>query len=819
MYVKCIYKCRNVSIGRPRRNTLVNTSVVMPSQHVFLILFNALIVLLAGSSSQPDIKINSSIAINVTDLKHKIVGLEQQLTEVNKHCRELVCLESSSRKESQTQVSTDGRQDLDVLKEQSEITSTKRVHLHGDETKLLYKTSESLYRKSDDSDSISKVYHDPKRNDLRPSDEMAAQSYVDETKIKKKKSKLDKRMNAVDGIHHNLRKHKARSTYENFASSYGATTSYHSLNEPRVGRRRCTDYPGHSFEGHYMKQHEYVDPIAEEVRPKNTSRKNSPQRYQEPYEGKHRRRSKKNTSRELDQEFIADIIKRQYRPIRMFGQRESGVSQFSAPICRDQEYPIRENILEGSDLCSCCFDGRKNHRSDYEYGINDIRSICDTRLYSAMPPTRHKHHRKHTDNYNDSNQYDLVPVKEKSSPKTKRKYTGDAMIPYGYKEVPPSPRSHRPRLNLKAQYYNEFEEYMLHRRQRNGSPKRYKKKHYEHIPESCVDESTEAVVTNKEKRKTQVVKSIQNETHIQQDVATTTSSLQSPIYSNAPANVPDSILNKTQETDSSTDKTDKALNEIKDILQSFLQEIKKETTVSQCDNSEINAKVTEKSLNEFRIESAKLNSSMIPNSGHNMNNYTLPQCGLSAPFMPPFTNPCCYPILPVCPMNCVQNGYAMPSQSFTCASCANNAKEEVLNKTTSPNESTNNVKNTNETDHLIKEIYKFVAQSPINARRKEFREMPKNESTEDGTQGKMTSRSVGGCSKFSRHDAQVETQKIRCQSKSCEAIGSRFLTDTTYNTRTNPSYSDSILERLSLEAATGSESIDSSESTTIKKVG
>lgn len=764
----------------------------------------------AGSSSQPDIKINSSIAINVSDLKHKIVGLEQQLSEVNKHCRDLVCLESSSRKDSQTLVSAD-RRDLSSLKEQTEISSTKRVH--GAETKLLYKTSESHYRKSDDSDSYGKDFNDAKGKDMRPPTDMSGHGYYRESKVKKKKSKVDNRLNALNGSNSDLRKHKTRSVYENFVSSY-STSSYHSLIDPRNGRHKSSRHPDHRFEEKYVtQQQQYVEPVPVETkvrRRKDPSRRNSPDRPPDQYDGRHRSKSKRNTSKPLDQDFIADIIKRQYRPVKMFGHRESELSQFSAPVCRDQEYPIRESIVEGSELCSCCIDGHKKSRYEYENDLGDMRSICDTRLYSSKRHNRHRHNRKHTDIYNDSTQYDLVPVKEKSSPKSRRKFVAESMIPYGYyKEVPPSPRTQRPRLNLKAQYYTEFEDYMMYKKKRNCSPKRSRVHQEQSDPES-----SDAIDIQKAKQKSKSSKKIPIESHIQQDVGTM-SSLHTPTYNTEPIN--DSALNKTQETDSSTDKTDKALSEIKDILQCFLQEIKKETTVSQCDNSDI-TKPGDKCLNEFRKESAKLNTTVMPNSGHSVNNFSMPQCSIPSPFIPPFANPCCYPVLPVCPMNCVQNGYMFPSPSYTCASCANNAKEDVYPKTSnSPNESTNIVKN-NETDELIKEIYKFVAQSPNSSRRKDFHEKSHNEPGKANDNKILTSRSVGGSSKHSKHDAQVGTQKIKCYSKSCEAIGSRFLTDTSYS-RTNPSYSDTILERLSLEAtATESESEFSSESTTIKKV-
>ncbi|CAH0406735.1 unnamed protein product [Chilo suppressalis] len=770
-----------------------------------------------GSPSQPDIKINSSIAINVTDLKHKINGLEHQLNEVNKHCQDLAGIETSSKNDCPILVDTEDGTEFASLKEHSDVSSLKKSSVV--ETKLLFKTPESEYRKSDDSGGLGNLDNDPSSKYTVKYDNMPTNQYANKEKIKIK-NKMDDQLKVINESQPNLRKHKTQSAYEKIGS-HATTSSCHSLNNHHTPYVRDTLYHGRHYEKKH-RQRDCIDPIpTKAIKVKKLKepsiRRNSPQNVIH-YESK--RKHKTKLSRNLDEDFIADLIKRQYRPIKI-RKRESGMSQISAPVCRDQEYKIREDILEGSDLCSCCIDGRKKNKIyPYNNGLDEKRSICDTKLYSSKNQMRRNHHHRKEvvynkyDVYNDSEQYDLIPVKEKSSPKSRRKMFIDAPIPHNYyKEVPPSPRTQRPKLNLKAQYFTEFEDYMMHRneyKRRNYSSNRHRLLSNDFYS----NESSDAMVYYKGKRKSQLTKHFKNEQHVQQDIGTM-SFPPSPVYHTEQNNHNDNTFNKTQESDLPGNKTDKALSEIKDILQSFLQEIKKETvSVSHCGNSDMTPNKTgDKCINDYHPSSTKLNSSAIPESGLCVNNFSIPQYYNKSPsFIPPYTNPCCYPILPICPMNCMQSGFILPTPSCTC-NCVNSSKDAQLN----PNES-NTAKSGTNTEELIKEIYKFVAQNQNNDLRKD----PEKKERLDSSKGRqddklLTSRSAGESSRVSKRDVEVATQKVKCHSKSCEAIGSRMTSDTLYS-RTNPTYSDTVLERLSLEATastTGSES--SSEQINLKK--
>ncbi|KAM3961850.1 uncharacterized protein ACR2FA_004174 [Aphomia sociella] len=754
-----------------------------------------------GNSSEQNIKINSSIAVNVTDLNHKISGLEQQLNNISKH---LISVENSSQRESRISI-PEIRDNIETINEPTEASSERRSKRI--ETKVLYedlryKTSEPEYKKSNNSD-------DNNRN-VAASELLIDDDEINISKLSNNKKKLTNKLNVKNECHPNMQKRKTRSVYDKIAYS---TSSYHSLIDPRVDRYLHTEHQNRPCTKKQGRQRDVPDPTDYEFpkKYKEQIKRIKPGKVLINYDDtRHERRKRdKKVKREVDQNFIADIIKKQYKPIRMFGKRESDISQFSAPVCRDQEFPIRENILEGSELCSCCYDRHRKVKYVHENDVSDIRSICDTRLYSSKRSARHKIHRRYATNYNDSALYDLVPVKEKSSPKSRRKFVENNTTPYQcYKEVPPSPRTLRPRLNLKAQHFMEFDEEVAHnkRKSRRNSPNRAKRRlDYGDTLDS--NESSEEINNEKYLQKLNQSKKIE----IQQDLETMRT-LQTPTSNNEPAIVHDNVLNKTQETDSSADKTDKALCEIKDILQKFLQEIKKETN-SQCDNSEASNKTEDLRLSDYQNRS-KTNT--VKNSQIDINNFSMSPCSLTPamPYVPAFSKPCCYPILPVCRMNCMQSGYIVPSPSYTCANCVHNKDEVQQNNENTANDTFNTTTN-NETDQLIKEIYNLVIQSPKIGRKNECRETSVNCKEDNTTAIILTSRSVGSSSK---HDVKVGTPKTKCCSKSCEAIGSPH--SDTYS-RTNPSYSDTILEKLSLEATATeivSETELSSDPITIKKV-
>ncbi|XP_059061243.1 uncharacterized protein LOC131854128 [Achroia grisella] len=756
-----------------------------------------------GNSSQQNIKINSSIAINVTDLKHKIVGLEKQLSNVSK---QLIRVESSSRQESSISI-PEIRNNISETKEEQAEASCER-NSNGVETKVLYKTSESQYRKSDDSESVSILDHNDNNVNVNAKKFLTQGDKYSRSKLRKNRDKIINRSNATEECHPDILHHKTRSVYDNFVTAY-STSSYHSLIEPKCNGYIYNDQQNRKYNSKYERQRdapEFFNEIPKKL--KDQHKRIKPHKSMYIYEDLKRDRSRRDThEREVDRDFIADLIRKQYKQTRIFGKRESDISQFSAPVCRDQEYTINENILEGSELCSCCYDGRRRVKYVHENDLNDMRSICDTRLYSSKRNTRHKYHRRYVNNYNDSTLYDLIPVKEKSSPKSRRKFIEDSQY---YKEVPPSPRTLRPRLNLKAQYSNEIEDEATYNKRRN----RRRRQDYGDTPDS-----NESIGLTNNQKQLQKFHQSDKINQIQQGMDTM-SSLQSPISNNEQGNgtTNDISLNKSQESDSCADKTDKALCEIKEILQSFLQEIKKES-ISQCGKSEISNKSGEKRLNDCQ-NGSKINAGMIKNNSEiGINNFSMSPSSLPpvSPFIPAFTNPCCYPLLPLYPMNYMQNGYVVPSPSYTCANCTNNKEEVHENNQNTTNDTFNTTAN-NETDQLIKEIYNLVTQSPKSGRKKDNCDRSIKVRNENTVSKMLTSRSVGGSSKMSKHDVKVGTPKIKCYSKSCEAIGSPH--SDTYYSRTNSSYSDTVLEKLSLEATatdTVLETEISSDPTTIKK--
>ncbi|XP_049867193.1 uncharacterized protein LOC126367620 [Pectinophora gossypiella] len=782
-----------------------------------------------GSSSQQDIKINSSIAVNVTDLKHKIVGIEHQLSEVSRHCQDLVCLENTFRKGTENLLPIETKHELRPSREHSHRTTEEK---NTSATKVLYRPSETHYRRSDESDyAPCPVYHSTEdRRHMTLPNNMNSDSYTAHvSKVKKKKSKSDNRIRTPYECDPILQKHRTQSVLENLASAC-SSSSYHSLAQGRTVPNFDSGCSEYRRDKKHAKHREYVETaLIEEARYNKKQRETKRNKTESPirYYGEKPDKNRKNKiEREtLDQDFIADIIRKQYKPMRMFG-RQSEISQFSTPVCRDQEYSLRENIQEGSELCSCCYqeEGQVPCRAPYRapryrhhHDISDIRSICDTRLYSSKrvrPRTR----RRHVDVYNDSTLYDVVPVKEKSSPKSRRKFAEESGTGYEYyKEVPPSPRTLRPRLNLKAQQYADYEDYIAarHTQKLHGQAKHKRQQEYFDSFES--DATSEVVVTRNRKEHVKLLKPAKVQTSAQIH-AGTTSSFQYPTFTTHEVNVSthENTLNKSHDTDLS-DKTDKALCEIKDILQSFLQEIKKDSSPSsQTVNQAETIKQMSNQTSAPHVEGATAaEAAPAPAPANNpFNKYTVAHCSVPPGYVPQFTNPCCYPpILPVCPMSCMQNGYVIPSQSFTCQTCANTSTKDIVCQECSKNkkESLQDITdNNNETEELIKEIYKFVAQNPNSIRRKKSRD---NLLARDAAKD-LTSRSVGGNSRLSRHDAKVGTPTLKCYSKSCEAIGSRMASDTSY---TNATHSDTILEKLSLEGTTQSDTELSTTDFTVEK--
>ncbi|XP_039747071.1 uncharacterized protein LOC120624534 [Pararge aegeria] len=746
-----------------------------------------------GTSSQRGTKTSSSIEVSVSNLKSKIIDIEQQLNSVSQHCQDVTCLENNFREESENSLVQ-----LQQV-EGEDIRNTGNSDTNDVETKLLYKSSSSQHRRPDRNNTLCTDEHDETK-DMESANRSVAQNSRDfqfkQENMEFQKKKREKNdFDLVDRRRTHLKTITTNPIY--------STSSFHSLIDS--GNKHCSQpgYDSHRHEKRHPRK-EHTEPL---IVKEHENRERTHER--ELIDDRHNKRRTKRVYSEVDKDFIADIIKRQYRPVKLFGRRDSGFSQFSAPVCRDQEFMVCDDIQRGVELCSCCFDKcrKTKHRHGRYTDLSDMKSICDTRLYSKRN-RRHKLERNNTDDYNNSALYDVVPVREKSSPKARRKFKEDNIFAYQCcREVPPSPRSNRPKLNLKVQHYANYEDSLYRERPSlRISPTRDGRKKVLNGIES--DVSSEYYLR---RTKAENLNKSRKPDPIHEDVGTM-SSLQYTNFANeqyVPNN--DTTLN-TQLTDATAHKTDKTLCEIKDILKTFLLEIKKETTYS--DRSCGTSKVDNKQMT-LHQENTQTNSNTIPISGDSFNTYNIRQAGMQ-PFMPAFPNPCCYPIVPICPVNCLQNGYVIPSPSYTCNLCAKTSKDHECpdHKSKPPEELNTN----NETQELIKEIYKFVLQKPKTPRTEECGNInnsarSKNEYLFENKI--LHNRYVGGCTKASKHDANVGTHLLKCYSKSCEAFGSKIASDT-YNT--NASYSDTILEKLSFKATQSSIETDLSTDVPEEKV-
>ncbi|XP_026501630.2 uncharacterized protein LOC113404802 [Vanessa tameamea] len=749
-----------------------------------------------GTSSQGEVLTSSSIGVSVADFKNKIEELEQQLNSISQHCQDIENLKYTVKKDSKNFALVETIESDSVQK----YEKPKKKHKKFD-TKSLHHNLSKEHQKRDESHHIFNVGSHDEKKDMTSFEPTFSKKNTD-IQLNTKSRKYCTTHETKD------RQNNVKSKYNKTAPIY-STTSFHSL----VLGPKHKDYVNSGYHTHRQKLHskkEYIETLVptelkdREIIKINLSRKH----------GNHERQNKsrrhKREIADLDEKFIADIIEKQYKPVKLFGKRHSDFSQFSAPVCRDQELRIREEIPEGSELCSCCFD--ENRRFRYRYvrnnDLSDMRSICDTRLYSTRGHRSYKNSRRYVDDYNNSAFYDIVPVKEKSSPKSRRKFFDENKMIYHCKEVPPSPRTQRPRLNLKVHNYTEYEDSSTNIRNRSK-----KNPHHEicrgnlDVYES--DNLSGQQPVQKRKNESSIHIKAEKSKNIKEDMETMTSLQAHNITNEQATNSNNDTTLNTQVTDSSVDKTDKTLGEIKNILQSFLLEIKKDSTHEE-------KSTTTNKIDIEQQESNKVNANTIPNSRHSMNQ-NFGQYGLP-PFLPTFPSPCCYPILPLCPMNCLQNGYMLPNPSLTCMACAKQSKVNACpeKETCNNSNNTSEMKTTNETQELIKEIYKFVSQNPKSSRKGDdcFNKNNMNFNERCGFDKKMhTNRSVGS-SKGYKHDANVGTP-MKCYSKSCEAIRSRIPSEDYYTT--NASYSDTVLEKLSLEATESSSESDVSTEVPIKK--
>uniref|UniRef100_A0A2A4J3L4 Uncharacterized protein n=1 Tax=Heliothis virescens TaxID=7102 RepID=A0A2A4J3L4_HELVI len=162
---------------------------------------------------------------------------------------------------------------------------------------------------------------------------------------------------------------------------------------------------------------------------------------------------KSESSDVLTRSFLANMINKQYRP-RALGDNLSLISQFSSPVCRDVQPHCEGPCRYESDICSCCHGPFHN---------------IDARINKLNNPQTYMLNEMSTGNaYYDTNQYDLVPVKEKPVKNKKdlemprRKdvrnhidmecWPEHARTRYRYQSLYPLPTTHNYKLRPRNEY-------------------------------------------------------------------------------------------------------------------------------------------------------------------------------------------------------------------------------------------------------------------------------------------------------------------------------------------------------------------------------
>lgn len=733
----------------------------------------------------------------MSSLKRKIFGLERKVSEVNKACDcQQSGLENVSRGESESTLRTE----LDQEPEDHRGKQSPSPNYH----RQYQSDSEHLSHYSSVQNVLDTNY-ERIEDEAKPEMENAVFSDVslldhNDTSCKKRISKHQLNF----GTSHALLHRPSVTTYENRVNAY-STTSVEVANSKRNHKVR------RSYQRPSRRDCVIHEATHNSLETENKLRDNKKQRTESPLKrfnlDRPKEKSKANLAENaLDRDFIDDLIRRQYSPVRMFGRKSSEISQFTEPVCRDRIPPQRKNNnlrMQGDPDISSYYQEIQNRPQHVQNnGLNNKRSVCDARLYGNNRRSRSKRP-KNFDAY-DSKYYDIIPVKEKASPKSRRKFAEDNLFAQNrnsyydnrfeqdrglyYVEVPPSPRSNRPRLNLTANYYDQYDDNLMRIPpvKKARSPVRVRKRFVPVETDPTSDTQDQEVINQVRARP------VYSKQCVQEDLEEPPHEMYhrySDVQDNF--NINDTLFNKSQEACAS-DKTDKALCEIKDLLQNFLTEIKN-TAISKSDHCNL------------KNESIQACEQMLPPTAAGFQNFNPMQGNVSSqipgPFLPPISNPC-YPLLPMCPIN-MQPGYVMPTPSFTCTACMNNCTHCPTHKTSGNTPSKEN----NEIDDLIKEIHKLVANKD---QKSEFRSnMEDFNARTNGLNG--FSQSAGGSFQVQQQDAQVGTNKMRCYSKSCEAIGSKMVVEGYPST----SYSDTVLERLSLNP-----SIDTitSETKTSEKV-
>lgn len=417
-----------------------------------------------------------------------------------------------------------------------------------------------------------------------------------------------------------------------------------------------------------------------------------------------------NSNDKLCMSHLNNVIRRQYDPNEIV-EEFSDTSNFSRPICRDIENKCKHFNHYDSDVCSCChgkFQNIDNYMTKTNY------DLILTRLDNSLDNTKV---------YYDSNQYDIIPVKENNNKliKNNLQQKKDNKMNLEIKCWPEPLRTKQKRLYPYIVNYNTETPTKRHTNKRL-QPTIIQEKNKAHkivIAQDKIRKSGQKAGSETSKSCHIDYSEIYPKQEHQQQQQRKTSNIKSITRKNESVET-DEVVTNLQVSNQSTqlelmeECKEITLNEIKTILQSVLEEVKTNAKLNNADETVKRDAIVQKgeSQNSLPGDSTLLHSYTYNNS-YNANPYS-PSCSQKIPLGQYYV-----PNVPCQPVKCLQNFpvFVQPTSGrhlCTCyyrkGSCRPHNKPATMPATTT---ATNNnkidISNSKETEKLIKEIYKSMA--------------------------------------------------------------------------------------------------------------
>ncbi|PZC79401.1 hypothetical protein B5X24_HaOG216396 [Helicoverpa armigera] len=630
---------------------------------------------LGNTPSQTEVKIISCIPIDVTDLQQKILHLEKQLEDAQGPAEP-----SDMSKPSKTS-------------KQAKLPKSKRTSVNTAivETKFPNVSTAAISCKSLDCDrstsptclhhkrksNVSFIFPEFETNLTSSHYHSASRSAADKAKHKVEHRRPSKREMAEPKHEH--RHHKHDESKRNFFRKKK------NIVKSKRGKSPCVYYAqtfGSPFNRPVM-----VD---------------EDQKY--------------DSSDVLSRSYLANMINKQYKP-KALGDDLSLISQFSSPVCRDVQPHCEAPCTYESDICSCCHGPFHN---------------IDERINKLNNPQTYMLNEMNTGNaYYDTNQYDLVPVKEKpvkikkdlEMPRKKdlrnnidmKCWPENVRTKYRYQSLCPLPATNNCKVRPRNEHNirdkpDNYGRRIPARLIRAGAKLRKETKRRKEIyrrerpviietsKSCCIDFG--ATYPRKTYKKPKRQESLQPISISKKNAECLTTAIN---------NNECQTTMSTAEVNNADAKTEATLNQIKSILQSVLEEVKisSQTRSQLIPEKHKKDAVVQKGPSQNNVQSSLINS-------FTYSPYTMAPSAYMASCSRQLTPSQFY--YPQPGMKCFQNFplFIQTPGRHMCASCFRNSshvKSSHFKQATTTATNTDDVKenHSKETEKLIKEIYKSMA--------------------------------------------------------------------------------------------------------------